>query len=280
MVGNGSMFNTQYDDVGMARAGVAYRNDLVQDMDSDLVTQIRDLSREYRRQSREQFKRYQYTGNKKPVIRSGSAAAYSRSQQQKYQNSQQNVYASYKEGSVTYLNASISQSKVGGAKLSNTNWSPDRYVSSNYVLEGELGGNYTDQDYLSKLQMGTYLNTPMNQSHCTFKGGPARKNSYQAHKVNRGSNYTQQNRKSLLQPLISQTQKQSQTTINRSNVLVRNQYNNNHSQGYTNAGVVKQHAASKQRTPAGRMKITGTKFSTAMVSMGTASTSGQTSKNR
>lgn len=38
MVGNGSMFNTQYDDVGMARAGVAYRNDLVEDMDSDLVT--------------------------------------------------------------------------------------------------------------------------------------------------------------------------------------------------------------------------------------------------
>ena len=52
---------------------------------------------------------------------------------------------------MTYLNASISQSKVGGAKLSNTNWSPDRYVSSNNVLEGELGGNYTDQDYLSKL---------------------------------------------------------------------------------------------------------------------------------
>ena len=51
MVGDESFFNTHHHEDSAAKDG--HVNDLTDGMDGDLMTQIRDLSKEYRRQSRE-----------------------------------------------------------------------------------------------------------------------------------------------------------------------------------------------------------------------------------
>ena len=51
MVGDESFFNTHHHEDSAAKDG--YGNDLADEMDGDLLNQIRDLSKEYRRQSRE-----------------------------------------------------------------------------------------------------------------------------------------------------------------------------------------------------------------------------------
>ena len=70
-----SIIHVQNSDLGIASTETADRNNLTDGMDGALISQIRDLTREYKLQSSEQFKRYQYVGHKAAIYRSGSAAA-------------------------------------------------------------------------------------------------------------------------------------------------------------------------------------------------------------
>ena len=56
------------------------RNKLTDGMDGELISQIKDLTKEYKKQSQEQFKRYQYTGHKAAIMASknGTAGAANR----------------------------------------------------------------------------------------------------------------------------------------------------------------------------------------------------------
>ena len=53
MVGDESFFNTHHHEESALAGKDGYGNDLTDGMDGELITQIRDLSKEYRRQSRE-----------------------------------------------------------------------------------------------------------------------------------------------------------------------------------------------------------------------------------
>ena len=43
-----NLLKRKHNDIGITRAGAAYRNDLTEGVDGELITQIKDLTREYK----------------------------------------------------------------------------------------------------------------------------------------------------------------------------------------------------------------------------------------